>query len=69
MTIKEESKEIEKYRTFITNNIVVCKCGHSVFLPEKDPVKICTHCRKYVFRDEKTKFKFMLSKTVAVEEG
>lgn len=69
MTIKEESKEIEKYRSFITDNTIICKCGHSVFLPEKEPVKICTHCNKLIFRDERTKFKFLLSKRKGVERG
>lgn len=48
---------------------VKCKCGHSVFLPSYEPIKICSHCNNYVFKDEKTKFKFMLSKRVAVGRG
>lgn len=50
----------------ILEQTIKCKCGHSVFLPAYQPIKICSHCNKYVFRDEKTKFKFMLSKRVAV---
>lgn len=64
-----KNKYKDKLDTAYQNEIVYCKCGHSVFLPKIKPVKICAHCRKYVFRNEKTKFKFMLSKTVAVEEG
>lgn len=68
MTIQEE-REIERKRDYITDNIVVCKCGHSVFLPNSDPVKICTHCNKLVFKNEREKFKFMLSKRKIVERG
>ena len=54
----------------ISEQTFKCKCGHSVFLPAYDPVKICTHCCYYVFRNEKEKFKFMLSnRIVAVGRG
>ena len=68
MTIQEE-REIEKKRHYITDNIVVCNCGHSVFLPNTQPVKICTHCNQLVFKNEREKFKFMLSKRKVVERG
>ena len=53
----------------ITEQNVKCKCGHSVFLPAYSPVKICSYCNQLVFKNERVKFRFMLSKRVAVERG
>ena len=49
------------------DEIVKCKCGHSVFLPAYNPVKICSHCNNLVFKNEKVKFRFLLSRREAVE--
>lgn len=50
-TLKEEQKivdELAKHRR-------KCECGHTVILIE-NPYKICSHCGKPIFRDEKSKF-------------
>ena len=54
----------------IQNEKIKCKCGHTVFLPAYEPIKICSHCNNYVFKDDRTKFRFMLSKKkLAVGRG
>lgn len=61
--------ETEKLSHCMTNETVKCKCGHSVFLPASQPVKICSHCNNLVFKNEKTKFKFMLTRRKGLERG
>lgn len=39
---------------------IKCICGHTVFLPSYEPVKICSHCGKLVFKNEKAKFMYYL---------
>lgn len=67
--MKGKKTKTEKLRSFVTDNIVICKCGHSVFLPDKDPVKICSHCNNLVFKNDKEKFKFMLTRRKGLERG
>lgn len=45
---------------FYTNNSVKCKCGHTVFISNKSGRTICSFCGYYVYKDEKTKFRFKL---------
>lgn len=68
ITKTKKWREQTKYDKMYQDSIIYCKCGHSLFLPKQNPVKICSHCKKYVFRDEKEKFKFMLNKR-GVDEG
>lgn len=49
------AQELVKYRKY-------CKCGHSVIITEGSGVNkiICTHCGKYIYKNEKEKFKELL---------
>lgn len=55
---KEKVKKIEKERS---NYKVTCKCGHVVVLARADRV-LCTHCGYWVYKDEKTRFKYELER-------
>lgn len=37
-----------------------CECGHPVIIPVYVDKQICGWCGNYVFRDEKTKFKYKM---------
>lgn len=55
-------KKTKDYKRFdaYQSNIKKCGCGHSVFLPVYEPVKICSFCGKLVFKNEKAKFMYYL---------
>ena len=55
MSNKEEkifSHKISKYR-------VVCKCSHTIIMPNADR-KICSHCGNWVYRTPEIEFKYKL---------
>ena len=64
-----KKKIIYDFRRYsaIQNVCVKCKCGHSVFLPYYNPVKICSHCGYLVFKNEKAKFMYYLGKKTGLE--
>jgi len=43
----------------ITNNSVKCKCGHSVLMAKQNKT-ICTHCGRWVFKNDAEEFKYRL---------
>lgn len=54
--------DIEKLHDEKTANRIVCKnCGHTMNISASRDKRICTHCGKYVFREEKEEFKYRLS--------
>ena len=65
--MRNRKKRIED---LITEETVICKCGHSIFLPNIEPVKICSHCNRIVYKNDKAKFEFLISKKRrALERG
>lgn len=54
----KKDKQYDSYQ----KEIVKCKCSHSIFLPYYNPVKICSHCGRIVYKNEKAKFIYKLSK-------
>jgi hypothetical protein len=51
------------------NEIVKCKCGHSLFLPYIEPVKICSFCGSIVYKNKKAEFVYRLSsKRISLNE-
>lgn len=37
-----------------------CKCGHTVFIANKSGKAECNYCHNLVFKDEITKFKYIM---------
>lgn len=64
-------KKTVDYKRFdaYQSNIKKCKCGHSVFLPIYDPVKICSFCGKLIYKNDREKFKYYLGKKKALKLG
>lgn len=60
MTFKEDTKIFEK-RDKIK---IICKCGHSVFIPAFNEKTLCSWCGNYVFKDKKEQFKHELLKNI-----
>lgn len=64
-------KETKDYKRFDSyqKEITKCKCGHSVFLPVYEPVKICSFCGKIVYKNDKVKFKYYFGKKRGLNLG
>lgn len=57
MSYKEDTRRFQTYANIRRH----CEnCGHSKTIPVFTDKMICEWCGNYVFRDEKTKFKFRL---------
>lgn len=53
--------EESRYRDELSKIRVKCKCSHVLYFPSYGPdIKICNHCGKRVFRNDKVKFKTLL---------
>jgi hypothetical protein len=50
-----------KKMNFYQQETVKCKCGHSLFLPNYEPIKICRHCGNIVYKNKKVEFMYKLS--------
>lgn len=55
-------KEIKKFMTEMSDSVIYCKkCGHSVnFLGKRDRM-ICNWCGNYIYKDDKTEFKYKMN--------
>ena len=49
----------DKAFTITTKEKRKCECGHTQLLGMQDRV-ICNYCGKYIYKDDKTKFKYKL---------
>ena len=56
--------EIEKYAKTLINYRVVCKCGHSQVIPPQLDRTVCDWCGKFIFKDEKTEFKYRVKEAI-----
>lgn len=53
--------DIEKLDEEKTENRIYCKnCGHALNISHQRDKRICNHCGKYVFREDKEEFKYRL---------
>lgn len=50
----------EKFAYIMNKNRKKCKCGHSLQLPAKLDMTVCSWCGNYVFRDKKAEFQFRM---------
>lgn len=64
-------KEIMDFRRFnmYQKESNKCICGHTVFLPSYEAVKICSHCGKLIYKNDREKFKYYLGKKKALKLG
>lgn len=53
---RKKTKEDLKFDT-ITNNRVICKCGHSIFMPHYVTKRLCSWCNRWVYRNKEIEFK------------
>ena len=53
-------KEDDKWFNERAKNKITCPCGCRVIIPEKVDRIICRWCNKWVYKDEKTEFKYKL---------
>lgn len=63
------SKEMQKYANALSEIRVKCNCSHTLYFPAYSPdVQICSHCGHKVYRNDRIKFKEILSKCIKVKE-
>ena len=53
--IREKKKSIEYY----THCIKCEKCGHTIYIGNRDKV-LCTSCGRYLFKDKKKEFDYRM---------
>lgn len=54
-------KEMMKYHSKMTEYKTKCKnCGHGMAIPPQLDKIICDWCGRYIFKDDKTEFKYRL---------
>lgn len=56
-SVKEEVKLSNEFSRLTKK----CSCGHSIILTKQNPVKICRHCKKLVYINERELFKYRLN--------
>jgi hypothetical protein len=62
-------KEMQKYANALSEIRVKCNCSHTLYFPAYGPdVQICSHCGHKVYRNNRIKFKEILSKCIKVKE-
>lgn len=53
---RKKTKDDKRYDV-ITDNSVICKCGHSVFIPSYVTKRLCGWCNRWVYRNKEIEFK------------
>lgn len=60
--------ESKKYFDALAEIRVKCQCSHTMYFPAYAPdIQICTHCGQKVYRNEKVKFKDLLTKELKIK--
>ena len=62
------NKEIEKLYEERQKFRVVCKCGHTCYIANKQKMCICSFCKQFVFKDKGTEFKYRLKEKLIKEK-
>ena len=53
--------ELTKLLSDMTQARIVCKCGHSVLIPQRKDKKICSWCGNYVFKNKHDEFVYRMN--------
>lgn len=62
-------KEMQRLSNALSEIRVKCSCSHTLFFPAYAPdIQICNHCGNKVYRNERVKFKDILSKKLKAKE-
>ena len=59
--------EIKKLHEVKQNFRHKCKCGHTVYIANKSGRAECNHCHNLVFKDEQTKFEYIMRRKLIEE--
>lgn len=58
-------KEIIKLDDVRAECKIKCKnCGHTILIPKRLKKRICSHCQRYVFLDDKEEFLYRLKEKI-----
>lgn len=53
--------EMDRYFDALAEIRIKCPCSHTMYFPSYGPdIKICSHCGKKVYKNDKIKFKDIL---------
>ena len=63
LTLNEIKKLYENKQQFRH----ICKCGHTVYIMNKSGRAEFNHCHNLVFKDEQTKFKYIMNRKLIEE--
>ena len=63
LTLKELKKLYEEKQKYAHK----CECGHTVYIVNKSGRAECNHCHNLVFKDEATKFKYIMNRKLIEE--
>ena len=62
-------KEMQRLSNALSEIRVKCPCSHTLFFPAYAPdIQICNHCGNKVYRNDRVKFKDILSKKLKAKE-
>lgn len=62
-------KEMNNFCNALSKIRVKCSCSHTLYFPSYSPdTQICTHCGKKVYRNDRVKFKHLLSNALKIKE-
>lgn len=53
-------KELEKLQRERTKMRIICKCGHSCYVPHSRDYLLCSHCHNRVYRNKMIEFKYKM---------
>lgn len=60
--------ESKRYFDALSAIRVKCPCSHTLYFPAYAPdIQICNHCGQKVYRNEKIKFKDLLTKELKIK--
>lgn len=52
--------EIEKLDSERSDARILCKCGHSLLINNKENRALCSHCHNFVFKTKKDEFLYRM---------
>ena len=64
MDIRKQMKLAHKKDNYFSELKHICKCGHTVVIPNFVEKVLCSWCGRYVYRDEQSEFKDKLKQKI-----